>query len=1137
MSQTENWLWKGSLFSRPGRTPGMIGRGHERQRITAFLASEKTTLHIVGVGGVGKTWLARWLAWEARESRTIGWVECSQQSVTVEGLVASIAAATGNSRIRNLLMQRKDHPAVGEIHPLQDSIDHCIDEFNHSHCILILEDFHDLGERVSPPLQYTFLRHVMQGLNYGKIVIVSRRAPAILDTPGLRPFQDNLLLRGLTLEETQTFLASRGLILQSALVKDVWLKTGGLPKALDLLAARLQGVPSPEQVITKLSIYQEQEKDWLEAQIQDVGIRSYKFLIAMSTLRRPESVSFCQKVWLEQDFQSRLDDLRSRCLLESTDGPDSILISNFFRDYIIQERVPKPKRIELHDRVSAVYLSEAKQDEQSTRTRFLVEAIWHASHAHNPERVLVAATELRQIPDIEDNLGLLGQIDSLVVQAAKETNDNRTLVDWSLLLGNRLRLAGDLTQAVSVLEGAYHIAQQHFPKTVQFQSLKLLAATHHADGRYIQAQKEYNTCLQLARSMNDPELELTILPELGSTQLRASATREAEKTLNFCIERSRKRGNRQIEAKALCKLARLYLRHTEEPADQKRVHDLLQEANNLYVGLNDLSGRAETHGLLGDFHRYRKDTELALHHYHEAKKLGKQLGYRAKLAITIGQMAFLARDQGDYKEALRLSNESLELNERLGNAVGKQIHLVLSGEILLKLGHLEDAYKKIVDALEISSDPDRPQPIGVASAYRALAKYYRRIGDYTAAKDQIERALAEYIEVETFQYARETWDLIGPIYKDWSSQCDAEAVYQEFDRIRIDYNDTDVYYQDRIALLAKLVLIKLKGTDDPSDKIKDLCETLYLLEIPKDKWLPQVIQFCIEGWTTLAPYVFQMVLNWEETDQRRELYGYWIAAIIRDGNANLFETTLERVVDEKFGFETQFALLEPLEPEIVENQELRKRLAELYVNGIAQEIGRCIRVGKPLPAYAQDVRKALHYLDSSEFEFIDKFITETVNDARDRRLVDADFEPVLEGSKLDLRDKSVALVGGHARVRKFVAQEMYETFNLKQLSQVPPSWEQHVSTKTVRDAVKEADLIVKVWKHMSHDLDDCLDAVLTDSQRKIVRYAPGSGKSSIVRTIQEYFQQASSGSLDQNQSSQSFRHRPVGESEPVHLQG
>jgi len=951
----------------------------------------------------------------------------------------------------------------------------------------------------------------VQTLQHGKIIIVSRRFPSISDDPELRSFQDRLQLVGLKYEETQELLASNSVVLPPSLLRKVWLKTGqGIPQALRALMERLRNAQDPEKLVDEIPPGQ---KEWMDTQVHDLSSRTREFMIVLSILRRPETRLCCYRMWKEgEDFDRRLKALQARCLLDSMDDTDSILILNPFREYILAEKVSPQKRIELRDHASNVYWMMASEVQSQDRVSLLIEAIWHAQQARRWERVLEAAFELRrEQPHLEKNPAVLGQIDHLVVQAARQTNNKQVLVDWLVLHGKRLSLTEELPRAVSMLEEAYETARQYSDESTQFQSARSLAEMYYAQGRYDQALEKYDTCFDLAQSIDNSDWLLEVLIEFGNTQLRTHQISQAEETLKRCVAQAQKRGATTAEAKALCKLARLYLKHKKEDVNvQRDAIRFLEKARILFTEADNQDGLAETYGLMGDFHRYEKNREKARECYAQSREIECQQGHRAQEAITIGQMAFLARDQGQYDEALHLCEEAMQLSRRLGNVVGEQIDMVLRGEILIALRRLDEAYRQIVDARKLAADPRQLQVIGIASADRALSQHYYAVGHYDAARESIDRALGEYIGIKSFQYARETWERAKPIYREWAAHSDVETVHKEFSRIA--YDNTEVYRLERVLLLAKLLLTEahlLAGLENPSGPLSDLCDTLYLLEeIASHRWLPEIVKFCVENWATLAPDIFQKVISWIEADQREGVYRYWIAAAIRDGNFESFAAIFKEVEAETLAFKSKFILLEPIEPEVINDKEMSQSLAKIYVNGLLQEINQSIRTLRPMPLYVHSVYRALDYLDRDQFEFIQKYAADKLANARQDLLVGEDFDFLSEEIPLNLKNKQVTIIGGSANVRRHVAQEALRQFGLRDLREVPPSWEKHVNTNKVQAAVQGADLIVKVWKHMGHDLDDCLKAVLTDvSLNDRIRYAQGDGQSSIVRAIRDYFVQ------------------------------
>ena len=88
LARPEPW-WKGQLFSVPPKAPRLIGTQTHKEQLSEFLESDTVSaLHIVGIIGVGKAWIARWLAQHTQDTgNPVAWIGCRQKSVTVESLL------------------------------------------------------------------------------------------------------------------------------------------------------------------------------------------------------------------------------------------------------------------------------------------------------------------------------------------------------------------------------------------------------------------------------------------------------------------------------------------------------------------------------------------------------------------------------------------------------------------------------------------------------------------------------------------------------------------------------------------------------------------------------------------------------------------------------------------------------------------------------------------------------------------------------------------------------------------------------------------------------------------------------------------------------------------------------------------
>jgi tetratricopeptide (TPR) repeat protein len=79
------------------------------------------------------------------------------------------------------------------------------------------------------------------------------------------------------------------------------------------------------------------------------------------------------------------------------------------------------------------------------------------------------------------------------------------------------------------------------------------------------------------------------------------------------------------------------------------------------------SAEADTYHQLGMLAQARGDYDEAARQYQRSLDIRERLGDQAGMAGTYHQLGMLAQDRGDYDEAARQYQRSLDINERLGN--------------------------------------------------------------------------------------------------------------------------------------------------------------------------------------------------------------------------------------------------------------------------------------------------------------------------------------------------------------------------------------------------------------------------------------------------------------------------------------
>ena len=266
---------------------------------------------------------------------------------------------------------------------------------------------------------------------------------------------------------------------------------------------------------------------------------------------------------------------------------------------------------------------------------------------------------------------------------------------------------GMLDSAVASFEQALAIFRQMGDKSGEAPVLNNLAYIYQLAGQMDRALEAYHLALDLARELHVRAAEMAILGNLGAIYAYLSADDQAIIYRRRALEIARELGSHQAEATALNNLAASYV----SLADTAAAIGYLQEALELGEKLGDRAVLASVNEILGKLLAARTDQlEAALDHlqlalelwratgdqrreastfeglaelqsflgrtaearesYGRALTLMRQNQQRTDEVRTLGGMARLAQKEGDLARADTLSNEALDLVERIRIQVG-----------------------------------------------------------------------------------------------------------------------------------------------------------------------------------------------------------------------------------------------------------------------------------------------------------------------------------------------------------------------------------------------------------------------------------------------------------------------------------
>jgi tetratricopeptide (TPR) repeat protein len=142
---------------------------------------------------------------------------------------------------------------------------------------------------------------------------------------------------------------------------------------------------------------------------------------------------------------------------------------------------------------------------------------------------------------------------------------------------------------------------------------------------------------------------------------------------------------------------------------------------------------------LGTLAQEQGDYQEARRQYQRSLEIDEALGDRAGMATSYHQLGILAHLQGDYQEARRQYQRSLEIKEALGNRAGMATSYHQLGILAQQQGDYQEARRQYQRSLEI--DEALGNRAGLANSYHQLGILAYLQGDYQEARRQYQRSL------------------------------------------------------------------------------------------------------------------------------------------------------------------------------------------------------------------------------------------------------------------------------------------------------------------------------------------------------------------------------------------------------------
>ena len=613
----------------------LIGRETEMEEIKALLQRPAIRLlTITGVGGTGKTRLARAVARESSALFTDGVYFIDLSAVESAGLVMPIIAQTlgiAEERGKTLTERLREY--------LRDR-----------HVLIVLDNFEQIREaatRVGELVSYSLNLKILLTSRVRLFLSFESEFPL---QPLAVPTDMKLSTRELGEYPSVALFVARARTVKpffelteenAAAVAEICRRLDGLPLAIELAAVRVK-LFAPHAVLTRLSASLKLLTGG--PPLSPVRQRTMRAAIAWSydLLGAEEKRTFNRLAVFTGGFT--LDAAEAVTLVEEDFNLDLLnsAASLVDQSLLMQHELPngEPRfRMLTVVREYALEILEASSEADEMKRRH---ARFFGSLAEAAEPELFGATGAEWLETIE------------------EEHDNlRSAIEWSLEYDpeTALRIVGALRN--------FWFVRGHLSEGVEWirQALE---------------KKGFDA---------SPKLRAKALYSLGNLSRFRGELETAEPYLQDGLQLAHRAGDESLISLSLWGLGMLRI----ERGDLTGARDLIEESLHTARKMNDgLHVSLRLTGL-GEIARAQGDYEAARAFYEEALLLARKASSQYYIAIHTSNLAYTACLLGDYESAVSYTLECLDVTEELGDKRNMGITLSIFGALSVAAGAMENA--------------------------------------------------------------------------------------------------------------------------------------------------------------------------------------------------------------------------------------------------------------------------------------------------------------------------------------------------------------------------------------------------------------------------------------------------------------
>jgi tetratricopeptide (TPR) repeat protein len=308
-------------------------------------------------------------------------------------------------------------------------------------------------------------------------------------------------------------------------------------------------------------------------------------------------------------------------------------------------------------------------------------------------------------------------------------------------LGNFLRSRGYWSEYIHWLDRVQKACEMRKDLVGIAEHLAHKAEIFFQEGRHSEARESAEKCLAIASQHGEKRQEALALYLLGYLNYREGELDLAEEQYEASKDTYQRINDEVGIAFCLCRLGVL----TQSKGDYQAAQVLFQKSLEIFEREEHRPGIIKVTHHMSRLARAKGDYDEARTLSEEALRIARQLGHKEGIAYSLHQQAVLAKNQNEYDLAEALYEESIQLFKELGFLVDYCSALRNLGWLVFHQGRPDRGRRLLEESLTIAQEIGYRR--GVQNGLQLLGELHFSEGHIEQAKERMREALKVALEL------------------------------------------------------------------------------------------------------------------------------------------------------------------------------------------------------------------------------------------------------------------------------------------------------------------------------------------------------------------------------------------------------